>query len=152
MVLPFYSEKQLKNSNCIRVLCLLVLFSAVFAIQAFCEAWNMKKEHKNLEVIAKRMEMLTEENIPTHFYELTHFDEDAPKYPAAILPQYAELQQQNPSNSIEEYDRAAHAYKEKALYDTGVSLHYGDQLLMLSTCSHHTEEGRFVVVAKKRLN
>lgn len=37
-----------------------------------------------------------------------------------------------------------------ALYDTGVTLNYGDTVLMLSTCSYHTDDGRFVVVARKR--
>lgn len=37
-----------------------------------------------------------------------------------------------------------------ALYDTGNTLTYGDTVLMLSTCSYHTENGRFVVVARKR--
>lgn len=36
-----------------------------------------------------------------------------------------------------------------ALYDTNVSAEADDQLLTLSTCSYHTENGRFVVVAKK---
>lgn len=36
-----------------------------------------------------------------------------------------------------------------ALYDTGISADYGDELLTLSTCSYHTEDGRFVVVARK---
>lgn len=41
--------------------------------------------------------------------------------------------------------------KEAALYDTGKSAAYGDQLLTLSTCSYHlrSDDGRFVVVAKK---
>lgn len=40
--------------------------------------------------------------------------------------------------------------KKSALYDTGVSAEYGDELLTLSTCSYHTENGRFVVVARKK--
>lgn len=36
-----------------------------------------------------------------------------------------------------------------ALYDTGVTAQYGDKLLTLSTCAYHTQNGRFVVVAKK---
>lgn len=36
-----------------------------------------------------------------------------------------------------------------ALYDTGISAEYGDMLLTLSTCSYHTTNGRFVVVARK---
>lgn len=40
--------------------------------------------------------------------------------------------------------------KAAALYDTGITAVYGDQLLTLSTCSYHTEDGRFVVVAKAK--
>ena len=40
-------------------------------------------------------------------------------------------------------------YKEKALYDTGVTAEYGDKLLTLVTCSYHTNNGRFVVVARE---
>lgn len=39
--------------------------------------------------------------------------------------------------------------KASALYDTGLTAAYGDPLLTLSTCSYHTDGGRFVVVAKK---
>lgn len=39
-----------------------------------------------------------------------------------------------------------------SLYDTGVTAEYGDQLLTLSTCSYHTDNGRFVVVARKEAN
>lgn len=44
---------------------------------------------------------------------------------------------------------AIHSYQEKALYDTGVSAQYGDQLLTLSTCAYHTKNGRFAVVARR---
>lgn len=37
-----------------------------------------------------------------------------------------------------------------AIYDTGLTAEYGDELLTLSTCNYHTEDGRFVVVAKKK--
>ena len=39
--------------------------------------------------------------------------------------------------------------RDAALYDTGVCAEYGDQLLTLSTCSYHTTDGRFVVVARQ---
>lgn len=45
--------------------------------------------------------------------------------------------------------KAIHSYQEKALYDTGVSVQYGDQLLTLSTCAYHTKNGRFAVVARR---
>ena len=37
-----------------------------------------------------------------------------------------------------------------AIYDTGITAEYGDELITLSTCSYHTDNGRFVVVAKKK--
>lgn len=39
--------------------------------------------------------------------------------------------------------------KKLSRYDTGVTAEYGDQLITLITCSYHTDEGRFVVVARK---
>lgn len=36
-----------------------------------------------------------------------------------------------------------------SIYDTGETAEYGDTLLTLVTCSYHTENGRFVVVARK---
>lgn len=36
-----------------------------------------------------------------------------------------------------------------ALYDTGIAVDYGDELLALSTCNYHTKNGRFVVVARR---
>ena len=39
--------------------------------------------------------------------------------------------------------------KTVAVYDTGITAEYGDELITLSTCSYHTTDGRFVVVAKK---
>lgn len=38
---------------------------------------------------------------------------------------------------------------ENALYDTGIKPEYGEQVVLLSTCSYHTENGRFLVAAKK---
>lgn len=49
-----------------------------------------------------------------------------------------------------DYDYAIEQYLKKSVYDTGVKAHYGDKLLTLVTCAYHTENGRFVVVAKRR--
>lgn len=38
--------------------------------------------------------------------------------------------------------------EKSALYKTDEELMFGDKVLLLSTCSYHTNEGRFVVVAK----
>ena len=34
-------------------------------------------------------------------------------------------------------------------YDTGVTAEYGDQLVTLSTCAYHVDDGRFIVVGKR---
>ena len=36
---------------------------------------------------------------------------------------------------------------ERALYDTGATASWGDEILTLSTCSYHVKNGRFIVVA-----
>lgn len=48
-----------------------------------------------------------------------------------------------------EFDDYMKNIKAMSFYDTGVDVEYGDSLITLSTCSYHTENGRFVVVAKK---
>ncbi len=49
----------------------------------------------------------------------------------------------------EDFNYYINNVKAMALYDTGIETAYGDSLLTLSTCSNHTTDGRFVVVAKK---
>ena len=39
--------------------------------------------------------------------------------------------------------------KQNSPYDTGITPKYGDELITLSTCASHVEDGRFVVVARK---
>lgn len=49
----------------------------------------------------------------------------------------------------EEFNEYLDFIHENQCYDTGVEAEFGDQLLTLSTCSYHVENGRFAVVAKK---
>ena len=60
--------------------------------------------------------------------------------------QYADLSE--PERFAEFVEQA----QEAALYDTGVTAEFGDKLLTLSTCSYHTTDGRFVVVAVRNKN
>lgn len=60
--------------------------------------------------------------------------------------QYTDLRNKNTFNSY------VKQVKEIAIYDTGITPQYGDSLLTLSTCSYHTEEGRFVVVARENVD
>ena len=48
------------------------------------------------------------------------------------------------------FDEAMASYREHALYDTGVTAQCGDLFLTLVTCAYQTENGRFVVVARKK--
>ena len=50
----------------------------------------------------------------------------------------------------EAFDYAVEQIKAKSLYDTGVDAQYGDQLITLVTCSYQVENGRFVVVARRK--
>ena len=43
------------------------------------------------------------------------------------------------------------ACQARALYDTGISAEYGDKLLTLSTCDNITDNGRWLVIAKRIL-
>lgn len=49
----------------------------------------------------------------------------------------------------EEYNDFVNNAKKASLYNTGKTAKYGEQLMTLSTCSYHTKDGRFVIVAKK---
>lgn len=48
------------------------------------------------------------------------------------------------------FDEAMAYYREHALYDTGVTAQCGNELITLVTCAYQTENGRFVVVARKK--
>lgn len=47
------------------------------------------------------------------------------------------------------FEQYIQSVKERALYDTGISARYGDQLLVLSTCEYSAKNGRLAVVARK---
>ena len=53
------------------------------------------------------------------------------------------------SNNENEFNEFVNNAKNSSLYDTGKTAVYGEQLMTLSTCSYHTTDGRFVIVAKK---
>lgn len=48
-----------------------------------------------------------------------------------------------------EFDEFISFVKDKTPYTISASAEYGDELLTLSTCASHVEQGRFVIVAKK---
>ncbi len=52
-------------------------------------------------------------------------------------------------SSDEKFDEYVKFIEENRLYDTDAQLSPGDKLLTLSTCAYHTDDGRFIVVARK---
>lgn len=53
------------------------------------------------------------------------------------------------STDEEEYSKFIKNAKKVALYDTGKTAEFGDELITLITCSYHTDDGRFVVIGRK---
>ncbi len=49
----------------------------------------------------------------------------------------------------ERFNEYISGVKSLSVYDTGETAEYGDQLVTLSTCAYHTEDGRFFVVGKR---
>ena len=72
------------------------------------------------------------------FFEQIHYQDEENVF------RYYDYSGRLTKKQFEEY---INAIKKISLYDTGNNTEYGNQLITLSTCSHHTENGRFVVVA-----
>ncbi|MCR5734912.1 MAG: class B sortase [Lachnospiraceae bacterium] len=53
------------------------------------------------------------------------------------------------ADSKEDFDYFYKNIKELSEYETGITADYGDTFITLSTCAYHTQNGRFVVVAKR---
>lgn len=54
------------------------------------------------------------------------------------------------ADTREEFEDFYRNIKALSIYDTGVEAEFGDTFLTCSTCAYHVEDGRFVVVAKRR--
>lgn len=54
------------------------------------------------------------------------------------------------AQGTQDYDSFVSLVKKNAFYDTGITPEYGEQLLTLSTCEYTLDEGRLVVVARKK--
>lgn len=52
----------------------------------------------------------------------------------------------------EAFDELTGWFKQNALYDTGITPKYGEQIVVLSTCSYHTDNGRFIIAARRTDN
>lgn len=52
----------------------------------------------------------------------------------------------------EAFDELIHWFSQNALYDTGITLAYGEQIVVLSTFYYHTDNGRFLIAAMRTDN
>lgn len=55
------------------------------------------------------------------------------------------------ANSEAEYNEFVQNAKKASLYDIDKTAKFGNQLITLSTCSYHVEDGRFAVVGRKKI-
>ena len=55
------------------------------------------------------------------------------------------------SESEKEYNNFIKNIKKASIYDIKETAKYGDELITLTTCSYYTEDGRFVVVGRKKM-
>lgn len=54
------------------------------------------------------------------------------------------------ANNEEEYNQFVQNAQKASLYNTGITAKYNEPLITLITCSYHVEDGRFVVVGRKK--
>lgn len=51
--------------------------------------------------------------------------------------------------SKDNYNSLVTWLKDNSLFDTGLTPSYAEQILLLATCSYHTDDGRFVLAARR---
>jgi len=96
------------------------------------------QEHKNITFVTTKEE--AEYEILAVFYSRVYYTDEKNVFRYYFFT--------NAENG-EEYNYYVNEAKKVSIYDTGVTAKYGEQLMTLSTCNYHTEDGRFVIVAKK---
>lgn len=101
------------------------------------EKEDYMKEHRYIYLYDKNYE---------HIYEVMAVFRSKVFYKTDVCFKYYKFF--NASNE-EEFNDFYDNVKEMSYYDTGVTASFGDHLITLSTCSYHTENGRFVIVAKE---
>lgn len=82
---------------------------------------------------------IREYEIMSVFYDRVYYDDED------VFKFYNFIDAKNEA----EFNETIGQYLKKSIYDTGVDAEYGDKLVTLVTCAYHTDNGRFVVVAKR---
>ena len=102
------------------------------------EKEDFYKEHKKVKFTTNEEE--SEYEILAVFYSRLYY-----KSEKDVFRYYYFVNAENE----EEYNDFVSNAKKASIYDTGVDAKCGEQLLTLSTCAYHTEDGRFAIVCKK---
>lgn len=110
---------------------------AMFGKLANYEKEDFYKEHKQL--------ILYTEKCQRNYEVIAVFRSQVYRISDQVFKFYKFFQ----ADTQEEFDDFYQNIMALSLYDTGVTAQFGDHFLTLSTCSYHTETGRFVVVAKE---
>ncbi len=96
------------------------------------------KEHQTIEYYT--LSGKGEYEIISAFYSRVYYQEETDVF------RYYNYTDLSDEETFNEYISRA---ESSSMFDTGVTAEYGDEILTLSTCSYNTENGRFVVVAKR---
>lgn len=67
-----------------------------------------------------------------------------------IKPAEESTEEDNRSGDTVAFEIFYENIKARSIYDTGVEAQFGDTFLTCSACGYHVENGRFVVVARRR--
>ena len=101
-------------------------------------SYDYYKEHKTI-FFDTRFERRDYEVVAAFYAEVYYTDEEDGKF---CYYNYKDL------SSRYTFDEYIAKIKAMAIYDTGITPQFGDDIITLSTCNYHTENGRFVVVAR----
>ena len=90
--------------------------------------FNTRFEKADYEIFAIFYSQIYDANDTTHFqyYECQNLDDEA------------------------SYNYYVQNVKALSTFDTGITPLYGERIITLSTCNYHTQDGRFVVCARKK--
>lgn len=100
---------------------------------------NFYKEHKTIRFTTTLED--AEYEIIAVFYSRVYYKDEK-----NVFRYYYFINAENE----EEYNDYVENAKKASIYDTGITAKYGEQLLTLSTCEYSQDNGRFVVIAKKK--
>jgi|GEM_PF-3082231 sortase B len=90
-------------------------------------------------IVIENNEVLEEYQILSTFYDRVYYQDET------VYKFYNFIDADSESDFNDNID----ILKAKAIYDSGITAEYGDNLISLVTCTYQVDNGRFVVVAKK---